>query len=135
MTFSIDTGKKYQEVRRISTGIDRDARLNFIGRAEHAERFHRQIIGNIQCMEDIDDLDIYVRDESMIIDALFLSLPEYAAAIQTAHEDHRILLQGAADYERRREAKSDPAEPGTQPAHTPNIGNSAKDGDDYDFFD
>jgi len=135
MTFAVDTGAHLQQVRRLSSGIDRDARLSFIGRAEHAERFHRQIIGNIQSMEDRDDLDLYVADESLIIDALFLSFPEYAAAIQTAHEEHRILLQGAADYERRHSAESDPAAPGTQPAQTPNIGTSAKDGDDYDFFD
>lgn len=133
MSFAIDTGQRQPSTRPKAMNIDPDARLSFVGRAEHAERFHRQIIGNIQSMESIADLDRYVADESLILDALFMSFPAYAEAIQQAHEDHRILLQGAADYEHRHAAKSDPADPGASKAQSPDIGKLAN-GDQYDFF-
>jgi len=135
MSFTVDTGQKFPDTKRISGFTFRDARIDFTNRAQHAERFHRQIIENIEAQEDVDELDRYVADEDQIIDALFLAYPEYAAAIQTAHEEHRAILKAGAECERRLTAKSGPAEPGTQPAQSPNIGKSAKSGDEYDFFD
>lgn len=95
MTFEIDTGGNGQDVFRKSSGIDDTMRVD-MSDFVRAERMHRQIIENIEVHEDPADLDKYVADESVIIDALFLAWPDFAAAIQDVHETHRAcLIHGA----------------------------------------
>ncbi len=75
-----------------SSVIERGQRVD-LRDATRAERLHRQIIENIEAHEDPDALNEYVEAESLIIDAMFMEWPEYAAAITDAHEAHLIILK------------------------------------------
>lgn len=75
-----------------SSVIEEGQKVDFRN-ATRAERLHRQIIENIGAHEDPDALNEYVAAESLIIDALFMEWPEYAAAVTDAHETHLIILR------------------------------------------
>lgn len=132
MSFTIDTGPEPWEPVVYSAGLDTTS-ISYRGRGTDAERVHRKIICQIQEFEDAEKLDAHYRAESLIIDSLWLDYPQYAEAIDTAYEDHRMMLTGEYWSVKQLSANAEdrsPAEPGipnAQHAQNGKDGNERKD--------
>ena len=61
-----------------------------------ADRTKRQIIDNITSMESAGGVQMYMADETMMLDALFLFDPDMSAEITEAASDHIANLQHGA---------------------------------------
>lgn len=87
----IDTGTAYEPPTPKSAVVD-DTQYIKLTDGVRAERYHRQIIQNIETCETTQDLDTYMEGESLLLDALYLNWPEFSAIVQASHDDHRAML-------------------------------------------
>ena len=125
MSFAIDTGA-YQPASKSAAA--EGLPISWRGRGEHAERFHRQFIARLWSeIETIDDLDALMEAESLCIDALWLSHPEYAERIDAQAAELRAILRGQKSAPAENPS---PAVPGNPSAHYGNDGKGKTD----DFF-
>lgn len=78
---------------RKSFGID--GGVSFRRQAVKAERFHRQMIAAIWEMTHPDAIAEYMKDESLVLDAMAFDFPEYAAAVDAAAKEVSEMLTAA----------------------------------------
>lgn len=94
--FNIDDDPDAPVIKPKSWGVDANQGIDYTYRMEAAERTHRQIIENIELHETAAELTEYWQSESVIIDAMNLSCPHYADAIDAAYKDQLAIINGAA---------------------------------------
>lgn len=61
-----------------------------------ADRAKRQVIAAIESLETVAEVEDYVSDESLLIDALYMFDPIMADGIAQAEEDHKAILSAGA---------------------------------------
>lgn len=89
--FAFDTGDRYPEIERVSRDVDETMRVRFYSVARARNVFNK-LKANIEAHEDVDALDQYMRDESVVIDGLHLFDPFVAAEVDEIYQAHRACL-------------------------------------------
>lgn len=107
MTFNIDDDPEdaYPDKPAPKSAMADGFKVDYRGRLEHAERTSRQIVAAIEEMETVADLDEYLESESILLDAMHLSAPQYADRISAAYADHKEMLTAAALWEQAKTVK------------------------------
>ena len=84
MTFTIDTGSYMPPAK--SAVVDDGQQITFTSWTR-ADRCKRQVLEAIWGAGNADDLDQYIKEESLMIDALYLFDPIMADEIADAHKE------------------------------------------------
>ena len=126
--FRIDTGTTSQPPMAKSALCDDTQSIQFTNWTR-ADRAKRQTIEALQSCETPEELQDYIKSESLLIDALFLFDPVMAEDIAEAEQEHRAhLVNGAASLLRNcaepRTAVSVPQEKERKPMFHIDTGNS-----------
>lgn len=100
MAFVVDTGSNAP--RTLSEGIEEEFGVTFITEVK-AKKATREIISRIGKVETVAELEKYIIDESLMIDALFLFDNDLQQMIEDAYRARKRDLAPA---------KADPAVPG-----------------------
>lgn len=96
MTFAFDSGDKFPELQRVAGAVEEGHSVKFVSLAKARAAFNK-IKSNIEAHEDAAELDRYMRDESLILDALFLYDSFVAQELQDIYEAQRsYLIHGGA---------------------------------------
>ena len=95
--FKIDTGAHSSEPPRVkSAWVEGNGRVSWSGDSVKAERFHRQTIAALWGCETPQEVDAHMAAEALLIDALWMDWPAYAARIDAAADEIRAILRGQA---------------------------------------
>lgn len=125
--FEIDTGHSSEPPRAKSAWVEGNGRVSWRGDSVKAERFHRQTIAALWGCETPQEVDAHLAAESLLIDALWMDWPDYAARIDAAADEIRAILRG------QESAKADPCSTASS-IPSAQGGNNEKDDNDDFFF-
>ena len=126
--FEIDTGNAFRPPAAKSTMVEGWGDVDWARDPVLAERFGRLFVKRLwEEVGTVAELDALMAAESVCIDALWLSHPYYAEAIDAAEKEIRMLLGASQSAP----AVPSPAAPDNPTAQS---GNDEKDDNDDFFF-